>query len=175
MNIYFFQDRQEHKRLSGIPWNSLILNKILNINCLCSTGQICQMTKRSLYTKNIAYCQLLAEIVESDTINQCHGSLWICWFYLQQGHHPKHNFFSLAFTHNDRSINTIQAGLKLLRPQISQQHPSRICFKTLGSGCHITFNLNLLSLKMVEGENSMFMCEIYGIQPKPATSHNKQM
>jgi hypothetical protein len=38
------------------------------------------------------------------------------------------------------------AGLKLLKPQISQQHPFRICFIT--PGWHVTRDLNLLSLTM---------------------------
>jgi hypothetical protein len=37
-----------------------------------------------------------------------------------------------ASIHNDRSSNTTQVGLKLLKPQINQQHPPRICFITPG-------------------------------------------
>jgi hypothetical protein len=55
-----------------------------------------------------------------------------------------------ACTQHDRYSNTSQAGLKLSKPQISQQHPSRICFIT--PGWHNTSNLNLLSLTM--GANS---------------------
>jgi hypothetical protein len=40
MNIYFIRDRLEQKRLSGIPWHGLVLHKLLNIDCLCSTCQI---------------------------------------------------------------------------------------------------------------------------------------
>jgi hypothetical protein len=43
-------------------------------------------------------------------------------------------------------------GLKLLKPQISQQHPPRICF--IIPGWHITHELNLLSLTMAEVANS---------------------
>jgi hypothetical protein len=53
-------------------------------------------------------------------------------------------------THNDRSSRIPLAGLKLSKPQISQQHPSRICFIT--PGWKVTRNLNLLSLTM--GANS---------------------
>jgi hypothetical protein len=42
--------------------------------------------------------------------------------------------------------------LKLSKPQISQQHPSRICFIT--PGWHVTRNLNLLSLTMGTWANS---------------------
>jgi hypothetical protein len=52
-----------------------------------------------------------------------------------------------SYTHNDRSRNTSQVGLKLLKPQINQQHPSRIHFIT--SGWNVTHNFNILSLKMV--------------------------
>jgi hypothetical protein len=51
-----------------------------------------------------------------------------------------------ACTHNDRSRNTSQVGLKLSKPQISQQYPSRICFKT--HGWHVTRDFNLLPLTM---------------------------
>jgi hypothetical protein len=46
MNIYFIQDRLELKRLSGILWHGMVLHKMLNIDCLCSTCQVCQMTKK---------------------------------------------------------------------------------------------------------------------------------
>jgi hypothetical protein len=42
------------------------------------------------------------------------------------------------------------AALKLSKPQISQQHPPRICFIT--PGWHVTRDINLLSLTM--GANS---------------------
>jgi hypothetical protein len=45
-----------------------------------------------------------------------------------------------------------QFGLKLSKPQISQQHPSRICFIT--PGWHVTRDLNLLSLTMGVWANS---------------------
>jgi hypothetical protein len=31
MNIYFIQDRKKQKIVSGIPWNGLVLHKMLNI------------------------------------------------------------------------------------------------------------------------------------------------
>jgi hypothetical protein len=58
-----------------------------------------------------------------------------------------------ACTHNDRSSKTSQAGLKLSKPQISQQHPSRICFIT--PGWHVTCDFKLLfSLTMGTWETS---------------------
>jgi hypothetical protein len=47
---------------------------------------------------------------------------------------------------------TSQVGLKLSKQQISQQHPSRICF--IIPDWHVTRNLNLLSLTMGTGANS---------------------
>jgi hypothetical protein len=55
-----------------------------------------------------------------------------------------------ACTHNDRFSNSSLVGLKLLKPQISQQHPSRICF--IITGWCVTCKFNLLSLTM--GANS---------------------
>jgi hypothetical protein len=75
---------------------------------------------------------------------------------------------------NYRSSSQTLVGLKLLKPQISQQHPSRICFIT--PGWHVTRDLNLLSLKN-GGEfkrNFKQMCDSYGIKAKPTTTH-KQM
>jgi hypothetical protein len=60
-----------------------------------------------------------------------------------------------ACTDDDKSshrFHRIQTISKLLKPQISQQHPSRICFITLG--WHITRDLNLLSLTMGVNKNS---------------------
>jgi hypothetical protein len=58
-----------------------------------------------------------------------------------------------ACTHNDTSRSTPHAGLKLSKPQISQQHPSRICFIT--PDWYVTCDLNLLSLTMGAGANSI--------------------
>jgi uncharacterized SAM-binding protein YcdF (DUF218 family) len=65
-----------------------------------------------------------------------------------------------------------------IKPQISQQHPSRICFIT--HGWHVTRDLNLLSLTM--GSIGKLKCEFkqmceqdnYGIKAKPTTSHKPQ-
>jgi hypothetical protein len=46
MNIYFIRDSEEQKRLSVIPWLGLSLHKMLNIDCLCSTYQVREMTKK---------------------------------------------------------------------------------------------------------------------------------
>jgi hypothetical protein len=111
---------------------------VLNIDGLRSTCQICQMTK-----KERKKCGLLPPKVESDTQSLGHGLCRSGGSIYNKD--TSQNTLS-AFTHNDRSSYQALAGLKLLKPQISQQHPSRICFIT--PGWHITRNLNLLSLTM---------------------------
>jgi hypothetical protein len=69
MNIYFIQDRLEQKRLSGIPSHGLVLHKMLNMDCLCSTCQVCQMTKK----ERKKYGLLPTKIAESDTVSLVHG------------------------------------------------------------------------------------------------------
>jgi hypothetical protein len=69
MNIYFIRDRQEQKRSSGIPWHVLVLHKTLNIDCLCSTCQVSQMTKK----ERKKYGMLPPKIAESDTASLGHG------------------------------------------------------------------------------------------------------
>jgi hypothetical protein len=146
---------------------------MLNIDCLCSTCQVCQMTKKERECKK--YGLLPPKIAEYDTQSLGHG---LCGFggsiYSKD---TIQNTLS-AYTHNDRTSNTTQIGLKLLKSQISQQHPSRICFIT--PDCHVISNLNLLSLTMGQQEYSkrelkqICMQENYGIKAKPTTSHNSQ-
>jgi hypothetical protein len=131
MNIYFIRDRQEHKRLSGIPWHGLVLHKILSTDCLCSTCQVCQLTKK----ERKKYGLLSSKIAESDTKFLGHslygsgGSIY--------NKDTSQNTLSDC-THNYRSSILSLIDLKLLTPQISQQHPSRICFIT--PGWHVTRN-----------------------------------
>jgi hypothetical protein len=93
--------------------------------------------------KRKKYGLLPPKIAESDTIYLGHvlfgssGSIY--------NKDTSQNTLS-ACTHNDRSSNTTQAGLKLTNPQISQQHPSRICFMI--PGWNGTRNLSLLPLIM---------------------------
>jgi hypothetical protein len=61
MNIYFIWDRQE---LSGTPLHGLVLHKMLNIDCLCSTCQLSQMTKK----ERKKYGLLPPKIAESDIV-----------------------------------------------------------------------------------------------------------
>jgi hypothetical protein len=118
---------------------------MLNIDCLCSTCQARQMTKKENNRKK--YGLLLPKIAESDpwVHGMCGsgGSIY--------NNNTSQNTLSPC-THNDRSYNTSLAGLKFSKPQISQQHPSRICFIT--PGCHVTRNLNLLFLTIGMGANS---------------------
>jgi hypothetical protein len=71
VSIYFTRDKQEQKRLSRIPLHDLLLHKMLNIDCLFSTCQVCQMTqKESTINK---YGLPLPNIAESDTASLGHG------------------------------------------------------------------------------------------------------
>jgi hypothetical protein len=116
---------------------------MLNIDSLCSTCQVCQMTKK----ERKKYGLLLPKTAESDTVSLGHG---LC---VSGGSIYKkdtsQNTLS-ACTHNHRSSNSSLVGLKLPKPQISQQHLSRIYFIT--PGWHVILDLNLLCLTM--GANS---------------------
>jgi hypothetical protein len=60
-----------------------------------------------------------------------------------------------------------KSWFELLKPQISQQYPSRICFTT--PGWHVTRNLNLLYLTMGANSNvssNKYMCKtIMALKP----------
>jgi hypothetical protein len=120
---------------------------MLNTDCLCSTCQVCQMTKKDHTRKK--YGLLPPKIAESDTQSLGHG---LCGSggSIYNKDTSQNTLYLPACTHNDRSSKTPLAGLKLSKPQINQQHPSRICFIT--PGWHVTRDLNLLSLTM--GVNS---------------------
>jgi hypothetical protein len=60
INIYFIRDRIEQKRLSGIPWPGLTQD----VERLCSTCQVCQMTKKERIIK--IYELFPPKITESD-------------------------------------------------------------------------------------------------------------
>jgi hypothetical protein len=113
----------------------------LNIDCLCSTCQVCQMTKK----ERKKYGLLPPKIAESDPWVMVCVDL-VGPFTIRT---PAKNTLS-ACTHNDGSRYQPLVCLKLLKPQISQQHPSSICLIT--PGWHVTRDLNLFSLTM--GANS---------------------
>jgi hypothetical protein len=73
-----------------------------------------------------------------------------------------HSLFALTMI--DPAINT--GWLILSKPQISQQHPSRICFIT--PGWHVARDFNLLSLTMgVDSNVSSNKCvTIMALKPK---------
>jgi hypothetical protein len=112
-----------------------------DVERLCSTCQLCQMTKKERIRNK--YELLPPKIAESDTVSLGHGLCGSAGYIYNKA--TSQNTFS-ACTQNDRSSNTPQLGLKFLKQQISQQHPSRICFIT--PGWHVTRDLNLLSLTM---------------------------
>jgi hypothetical protein len=115
------------------------------MDCLCSTYQVCQMTKK----ERKKYRLLPPKIAETDAENLGHGLCGSGGSIYNKD--TSQNILS-ACTHNDRSSNTPLAGLILSKPQISHQHPSRICFIT--PGWHVTRDLNLLSLTMEAWGNS---------------------
>jgi hypothetical protein len=103
------------------------------------------MTKKEHTNKK--YGLLPPKIAESDTASLGH-SLCGSGRSIYNKYTSQNTLY--ACIHNDRSRNQNLAGLKLLKPLISQQNPSRICFITPDH--HVTRDLNLLSLKM--GANS---------------------
>jgi hypothetical protein len=96
------------------------------------------------------YGLLPPKIAESDLGSLGHG---MC----EYGGTTPFTIRTPAKTHSLLALTMIDpaktlAGLKLSKPQISQQHPSRICFIT--PGWYVTRDLNLLSLTMGVWQNS---------------------
>jgi hypothetical protein len=127
------------------------------INWLCSICQACQMTKKEHARKK--YGLLPPKIEESDTVFLGHGMCGSGRFIYNKGTIQNTNSLCFAYTHNDRLSSTSYAGLKMSKPQISQQHPSRICFIT--AGWHITCSLNLFSMTIWVWENSNVISNKY--------------
>jgi hypothetical protein len=116
---------------------------MLNLDCLWSTCQVCQITKTENARKN--YGLIPPKIVESDTVSLGHdlcGSGGTTFIYNKESIQKTLS----AYTYNDKYRNQAQAGLTLSKPQISQQHPSKICFIT--PGWHVIRELNLIAFKM---------------------------
>jgi hypothetical protein len=99
------------------------------------------MTKKERVCKKFGL--LPHKIAESDTVSLGHGLCGSGGSIYNKD--TSQNTLSVC-THNDRSGYQALVGLKLSKPQISQQHPSMICFIT--PGWHVTLHLNLLSLTM---------------------------
>jgi hypothetical protein len=76
----------------------LVLHKILNIACLCSTCQLCQMTKKERNHKK--YGLLLPKIAESDIAPLGHG---MCGSGESIYNKDTNQNTLSACTHNDRS------------------------------------------------------------------------
>jgi hypothetical protein len=102
MNIYFIRDRLELKRLSGIPWHGLVLHKIMSNDCLCSTCQVCQMTKKESTHKK--YGLIPPKIAKSDSEFLDQGLCGSVGFIYNKD--TSQNTFS-ACTHNDRSSHCL--------------------------------------------------------------------
>jgi hypothetical protein len=95
------------------------------------------------------YGLLPPKITESDILSLFHGLCGSCGSIYNKD--TSQNTLTDC-THNQRSRNLTQDSLKFSKPQISQQHPSRICLIT--PGWHVTRDLNLLSLIMRTGASS---------------------
>jgi hypothetical protein len=138
----------EQMKTETAIWNSMTWPEItLDIEILCSTCQVCQMTKYEPVSKK---CDLLPLKLQNLTLYpwimvcvDLVGSCTIRTIYKTQ--------FMLEINH-ERSINKTQADLKILKPKISQKYPSRICFITPSGD--VTRNLNLLSLTIRLWANS---------------------
>jgi hypothetical protein len=115
------------------------------------------MTKKENDRKK--YWLLPPKIAESDIVSLDHG---LCGSgeSIYNNDTSKNTLYDC--TENDRSRNKTLVGLKLSKPQISQQHPSRICFIT--PYWHITRNLNLLSLTIGTWANSNVSSNKYNPQ-----------
>jgi hypothetical protein len=119
---------------------------MLIIDYLCPTFQVCQMTKK----EREKYGLLPPKIVESDLGSLGHGMCEYGGTTPFKRMTPFKTHSLLAFTIIKPA--NILVGLKLSKPQISQHHPSRICFIT---PCwHVTSDLNLLSFSMGVWQNS---------------------
>jgi hypothetical protein len=99
-----------------------------------------KLQRRYIHARNMSYNMLSAKIAESETLFLVHdlcgtgGSIY--------------NKETIQNILSSPPLALIQplVVLKLMKPQIIQQHPARICFMT--PDWHITHDLNLLSLKM---------------------------
>jgi hypothetical protein len=85
------------------------------------------------------YGLLAPRIEESDTVSLGHG-LCVSGGSIYNKNTRQNTLFTC--THIDRSSCPSHFGLKLLKPQISKQHPSKICFIT--PGWHVTHDLNFI-------------------------------
>jgi hypothetical protein len=166
MNIYFIRDKLEQKRLSGIPWHGLDLHKMLNIYCLCSTFQVCQMTKKERTCKK--YGMLPPKIVESDTQSLGHG---LCG---SGGTHP-FTIRTTAKTHSLLALTMIDPATGWFKI-VKATNKSATSIQDL---FHNTWLARYPRPQFIVFDNGdefkrefKQMCDNYGIQAKPTTNHN---
>jgi hypothetical protein len=100
---------------------------MFNTDCLCSTCQVCQMTKKEQQRKK--YGLIPPKITVSDIVSLGYGLCASVGCIYNKD--TSQNTISTCSYH-DRSSDTSQVCLELSKLQISQQHPFRICFITLG-------------------------------------------
>jgi hypothetical protein len=166
MNIYFIWDRleQKQKRLSGIPWHGLVLHKMLNIDSLCSTCQVCQMTKK----ERKKYGLLPPKIAESDPWVMVCVDL-VGPFTIRK---PAKTHSLLALTMIDPAINTGCFEI------VKATHKSATSIQDL---FHNIWLARYLRPQFIVFDNGgkfkrefKQMCDNYDIKAKPTTNHNPQ-
>jgi hypothetical protein len=86
---------------------------------------VCQMTKKKNMHKK--YGKLPPKTTESEIVFLIHGQYKSCGSIYNE---DTIQTTLSAYIHNHRFINAPLAVSKLLNPQMSQNHPSRICFMT---------------------------------------------
>jgi hypothetical protein len=118
----------------------MVLQKILDIDCLCLTHQVFQMTKTEQICKKYGMLSLKIAESEKQSPGNCqigsNGSI-----YNKDTIQTDHSAFFLPSTHNDRPRNQNEIGLKFLKPQLSQHYPSRTSF--IKPDWKITHDINL--------------------------------
>jgi hypothetical protein len=167
MNIYFIRDRLELKTLSGIPWHGLILHKMSHNDCLCSTCQLCRLTKK----ERKKYGLLPSDIAESDTVSLSHG---MCE---SGGTHP-FTIRTLAKTHFLLALTMIDPATGWFEI-VKATNKSTTSIQEL---FHNTWLARYPWPQFIVFDNGgnfkrefkqMCMQGNYGIKVKPTTSHNQ--
>jgi hypothetical protein len=127
-------DRLEQKRLSRISWHGLVLHKMLNIDCLFSTCQVCQMTKK----EHKKYGLLPPKIAESDIVFLGHGLCGSGGSMYTTIRTPAKSHSLLTLTMIDPATGWFEIVKATNKSEVSIQD---LFHKT---GWHVTHDLNIL-------------------------------
>jgi hypothetical protein len=146
---------------------------MLNIDCLCSTCQVCQMTKKEKTRKK--YGLLPPKIAQSDTVSLGHGMFGSGGSIYNKDTSQNTLFVSvLALTMIDPSINT--GWFEIVKATNKSATSIQDLF-------HNTWLARYPQPQFIVFENGrtgefkrefkqMCMQDIYGIKAKPTTNHN---